>query len=281
MNLLPRICVTLFEDNPNNASTTNGGCSQVVHHLIGLWRNLTTGPDRPLSATLLIGNPWLFHLVSGNLKHTFREQTAMEKLYYFCAIIGGTILACQMLATLMGIGSDHELAETGADHDFELGSDSSVGEQPAAEHVSPEIGLLTFRTCVAAVTFFGFVGMAGHTSGVSTGGTLAMAIGAGAIAMYSVAWAMSRLYRLRAEGTAYIERAIGSAGTVYLPIPAGRQGAGKVLLNIQNRTMEYQAISSDGELLTGTTIIVTGIAGPDTVEVAVAPILEPGDTLSA
>jgi hypothetical protein len=183
------------------------------------------------------------------------------------------------------MGGDHELGELNADHDFGTDGDTSAGDhipvESTGEHVTPSIGLLTFRTCVAAVTFFGLTGMAGSTGGLSTVETLVIAIGSGAIALYSVAWAMSRLYRLRAEGTAYIERSIGSAGTVYLPIPAGGHGAGKVLLNFQNRTMEYQAISSAGELPTGTVVVVTGVAGPDTVEVAPAPVLEPGDALSA
>ena len=76
-----------------------------------------------------------------------------------------------------------------------------------------------------------------------------------------------------ARRTAYTEamadgrRSLGQAGTVYVPIPGARAGTGKVMLNVQNRTMEYQAVTAQQELPTGTNVVVVGILGPDTVEV--------------
>ena len=61
-------------------------------------------------------------------------------------------------------------------------------------------------------------------------------------------------------------------GTVYLRIPAHRAGSGKVTVELRDRTMEYEAITSDDELLTGAKVVVTGVVGPDTVEVEPAPL---------
>jgi hypothetical protein len=72
---------------------------------------------------------------------------------------------------------------------------------------------------------------------------------------------------LRAEGTARIGRALGSPATVYLRIPANRSGAGKIQLNLQNRTMEYEAVTSGDEIPTGAKVTVVGIVASDTVEV--------------
>ena len=66
--------------------------------------------------------------------------------------------------------------------------------------------------------------------------------------------------------------ATGSTGTVYLAIPGERKGAGKVLLTLQNRTVEYQAVTSRGALPTGAPILVVDVVGPDTVDVVPDPI---------
>jgi hypothetical protein len=81
---------------------------------------------------------------------------------------------------------------------------------------------------------------------------------------------MRSLARLQSDGTVRIERAVGRAGTVYLRIPGGRSSAGKIHLMLQNRTVEYQAITTGTELPTGTPVKVVAVVGPDTVEVEAA-----------
>ena len=65
-----------------------------------------------------------------------------------------------------------------------------------------------------------------------------------------------------------MDRAVGKGGTVYLPIPGQKAGTGKVLLNLQNRTVECQAITADKELPTGASVVVVAVISADTVEVA-------------
>ena len=84
----------------------------------------------------------------------------------------------------------------------------------------------------------------------------------------------AELYRLRAEGTARIDRALGHTATVYLSVPGHKSGAGKVHLNLQNRTVECQAVTAQEPLPCGTKVVVVGLAGPDTVEVVLAPSSE-------
>ena len=57
-------------------------------------------------------------------------------------------------------------------------------------------------------------------------------------AMYAVHWMMQSLHRLKSEGTARIEYSVGQLGEVYLRVPGGRTGSGKVTLTLQNRSVE-------------------------------------------
>jgi hypothetical protein len=198
-----------------------------------------------------------------------------ETIYLTCAIAGGTLLVCQVLLGVLGLGhhdtvGDHDV---GADHDAS-GADGHDAHDHHTGHDAQHswlIGLLTFRSIVAAVTFFGLAGLAAtvnfqHEPHVSLGIALAAGVGA----LFGVAYLMRTLHRLKSDGTVRIERAVGHGGTVYLTIPGQKAGVGKVTLSLQNRTVEYQALTAHNQLPTGSKIVVTAVIGPDTVEVAPA-----------
>jgi hypothetical protein len=76
------------------------------------------------------------------------------------------------------------------------------------------------------------------------------------------------MHKLNVDGTVRIERSVGCRGNVYLKVPGTRAGRGKVHVNVLNSTQEYQAVTASAELPTGSPIVVVGVVGPDTVEVA-------------
>lgn len=196
----------------------------------------------------------------------------MEMFFGVCAVLGGTVLLCQFVLTLVGFEGDADIDDFGGQggghstgHD--TSHDGSDGHQHGANWI---FGVLTFRTIVAALTFFGLTGLAGNSAGMSPPATLTIAVLAGLAAMYGVHWMMQGLYRLRSDGTARIERAVGQTGTVYLRVPAKKSGVGKVTVSLQGRTMEYQAMTAHDELPTGNRIVVVDVIGRDTVEVELA-----------
>jgi hypothetical protein len=145
--------------------------------------------------------------------------------------------------------------------------DHEVGHDGA---ISWFISAFTFRSVVAATTFFGLGGMAGSAEGWNPATTFLIALAAGGGALFMVATLMQTLKRLKSEGTVRMERAVGEGGTVYLPIPGGKAGVGKVLLKLQNRTVECQAITAQADLAVGAKIMVVSLVSPDTVEVVSA-----------
>jgi membrane protein implicated in regulation of membrane protease activity len=190
-----------------------------------------------------------------------------EMVYLTCAIVGGTLLVCQFLLGLLGLGDHHDAA---GDHDAG-GHEAHGGHGDHDAHNSWFVGVLTFRSLVAALTFFGLAGLAATVNfNQEPPLSLAIALAAAAGALFGVAYLMRSLHRLKADGTVRIERAVGQSGTVYLTIPAQRAGVGKVTVTLQNRTQEYQAVTPHQQLPTGSKIVVTAVLGPDTVEVVPA-----------
>lgn len=203
----------------------------------------------------------------------------MTWLFLICAVIGGTVLVCQFVLTLVGIGGDHADFSHDVPHDFtgDVGHDVHAGGAHGSEGAGHDahgdhgsswlFGVISFRTLVAAATFFGLVGLAAESAGMALGPQLLLAVAAGIGAMYGVHWIVRTMGRLAEDSTVRVRAALGQEGTVYVPIPASKAQAGKIQLKLQNRLVEYEAVTSSAQrLATGTKVRVIGIAG-STLEV--------------
>lgn len=195
----------------------------------------------------------------------------MTTVFVVCATIGSTILVIQFILTMIGLGGEAMDIDVGgfdADVDFD---GSSAGHDG---HVSSTwlFGVISFRTIIAALAFFGMTGLAGESAGCTPWKTLALAVAAGIGAMYGVYALMRWIASLRTDGTARIGRSIGRQARVYLTIPGQKEGSGKIQMNLQNRTMEYLAMTEGEKLPTGSMVEIVAILSPNTL--MVQPLLD-------
>jgi hypothetical protein len=201
----------------------------------------------------------------------------MTTFFLICAIVGGTVLVCQFVMTVIGLGGHHDFGDGHVEVPHDVGHDfgEDAGHAEADGHDGEDghdnstwfFKIITFRTIVAAVTFFGLTGMAANASGLDPWQTIAAAIGAGAAAMFGVHWLMLQIERLNADGTVRINESVGMTGIVYLKVPGRNAGAGKIQINLQDRTVELQAFTSGEEIPTGANVVVLSVVGPDSVAV--------------
>ena len=217
----------------------------------------------------------------------------MDTVFTLAALIGGTVLVFQFVLMLLGFGDDSgDLAgadgtdvSAGGDIGGDLAGGGIAGDQPTwNEAADADLGhpgaawfyeVLSLRTLSAAVTFFGLAGKTTMAYGYSPLGSFVLATIAGVAAMYIVYWLFKQVYKLQHAGTENIRNAIGAAAVVYVPIPGKRAGAGKVTFRLQNRLVEYQAVTEDeGRLATGEKVVVVAIVNSDTVRVtrATSPV---------
>jgi hypothetical protein len=280
------ICLKCLEKDPLRRYSTAQALADDLH------RYLAGEPiraQRPAGGEVTgRGVPW-GHLVTGVIGITALIVISLvlarvidsRIVYSACAAAGGTLLVCQFLLSAFSFGHSadaaghgfHEMVPHDTDaHDIE-GHDGHSGHDSAHEPRSSWFaGLLTLRTGIAGVAFFGLAGLAGLQGAVEEPYALCLSLAAGSTGMYVVAVLGRSLRRLESEGTTRIERAVGQRGTVYVTIPGAKAGAGKIHLNLQNRTVEYQAVTAKQELTTGTPIVVVAVVGSDTVEVQAAGV---------
>jgi hypothetical protein len=184
----------------------------------------------------------------------------MTTFFVVCAALGGGVLVVQLFLGLLGV------VDAGGDMDAGGGHDGGHG------HIAAEgLDLLSVRALSAGVAFFGLGGLTGLATPLGLVAAIPLALIAGTAAMFGTAVAMRWMLGFDDDGTVSIHGAVGATGTVYLTIPGERKGSGKVMLTLQNRIVEYQAVTSDAPLPTGAPIMVVDVVGPDTVHVVADP----------
>ncbi len=186
----------------------------------------------------------------------------MLTLYAVCAVAGGVILVIQLALTLWGVDFSEDV------HDGGGGMDDVADDHHFDAHDSTwHFRLVSFRSLIAAITFFGLGGGLGASAGLNSFSAFMLALSAGVVAMVIVAWMFHLFLSLKEEGNVRIENALGQSATVYLRIPGKRGGVGKVSVAVQQRIMEYEALTDEEEIPTGSPVTITGIINDHTVEV--------------
>ncbi len=203
----------------------------------------------------------------------------MESLYLVCAVAGGTILVVQTILLMIGGASDsaddghfdvgHDVAGHDVPHDAGAGAGHEHDASAASDaHEAAYLKVLSFKTLVAFVTFFGLSGLACRRAGMDHLPTLFVAFAAGAVALYLVAYLMTSLSRLQSRGNVSLSNAVGAIGKVYLRVPGERSGTGKVHVVVQGRLVECRAITAGPEIPTGAQARVVSVVDSNTLEVA-------------
>lgn len=182
----------------------------------------------------------------------------MEQLYIGCAVIGGTLLVLQFIMMALGL-FDHDVDADGVD-------DIVVEHDPSAAFFK----MLSLKTIVSFMTFFGLTGMATSKSELPAPVPLVIAVAAGCLAFFVVAWLMAAMAKLQSRGNVNLRNAIGSTARVYLRIPGGNGGRGKVTVSVQGRSVEAKAFTNGEELPTGSTVQIVDVPSSDIVEVVAA-----------
>lgn len=200
----------------------------------------------------------------------------LDIMYMIAATIGGTIMVCQFLLSVLGLGehgsdvSHGDMSHGDVSHGDVAHDHSGAADDDSSLHPNSTwlFGVLTFRTLVAGATFFGLAGKAALAAEWSEPLSVVTAAAVGFGAMYAVYWLMRLISRTTSSGNERIKNAIGRPATVYVAIPSANQGVGKIQLSMQNRIVEFQAVTSeDTQLRSGEAVEVVRVINNDTVEV--------------
>ena len=175
------------------------------------------------------------------------------KTLWGIAIFTSLVFIVQSIMTFVGMDSNAD-----ADFDGDMTIDSDGGGIP--------FQLFTFRNFI---NFFLGFSWAGITFRPMIANNLLLIIASAVVGVILVALVMYMflwLTRMQQSGNIDINKsAVGCRGNVYLPIPAGRAGEGKVQIGIQGAVREFDAMTDGGELSSGVPIKVVAVLNSRTL----------------
>ncbi len=174
-----------------------------------------------------------------------------EQIFALIAIPSTLVLLIQTLLMLFGI-------EDGVDTDLDLDGDG-IPDLDVSPDDFGSLHVFSIRGIAGMLCIGGWSGLVMYQAGWSLWLTVLLSVVFGVITLLLLGYVMYGVSRLQSSGNVDIKTAVGKTGTVYIPIPAGRSGQGKVNVTLNETFMELEAVTqADRRLRTGETVRVTG-----------------------
>jgi len=171
----------------------------------------------------------------------FRELTGLEQVFWGMSLIFSVLFVIQFVFSLFGFDFDGEVEGDIALGDGDIGTDFS---------------LLSLRSVIAFFTFFSWTGVLMIKNGASLAAILVGSSFSGLLAFGIVAYLLYLFTKFNQSGTVDMEQALFQKGEVYLTVPGGKEGMGKVQIQLGQNLKELRAITEGGPLPTGSKIRV-------------------------
>ena len=170
------------------------------------------------------------------------------------AIVASAVFIIQSIMTFVGMDS-----ETNFDGDF----DGDMSADGAGE--STPFQLFTFRNLINFMLGFSWTAIALRASTESTSLMLVGGVVVGVLLVCAVMYLFKWMSSMQQSGTIEPEALVGCKGSVYLTIPAGRTGEGKVQITVRSAIREYNAMTDGDRLPNEAPIRVVAVLNGHTV----------------
>ncbi len=194
----------------------------------------------------------------------WNHLTVFQQIFYCVAIPSSVILLIQTVLAIIGVGGGEHM-DMHADAHADIHADAHADD--VSDHVQDVAGMqdfrfFTIRGIFAFLVIFGWVGVAMLAGGADIALTFIVAIVCGFAAMVLIALLLSGINRMQESGNINYDKAVGKKAEVYLLIPPGRSGKGKIMVQLQESLVEADAVTDDKKTIkTGAQVEVCGVTG--------------------
>lgn len=165
-----------------------------------------------------------------------------EKIYWTIAIAASAIFVVQTILTFIGIEMHG---------DIDIPHDTTLDAGGFAS-------LFSVRSFINFMVGFGWAGVTFMQNISSVWVVLLLSVAVGLLFAYMYVFLLKRLRGLEANGAISAADTIGQRASVYLRIPAGCEGKGKVQVTVNNSLREFDAMTRGEGIPTGAQVTVVG-----------------------
>lgn len=170
----------------------------------------------------------------------------IEKFFWAIALFFSILFVIQTILSFVG-GAEDDGAF--GDTDEYIDGDGGIDFQ-----------FFTIKNFITFFTVFGWVGLGCLKGGLPLWQVIIWSILSGVAIVLIMFYLFSRMAKLRSSGTLQIQNALQKQAEIYLTIPAGRGGYGKVHIHVQGSLRELRALTDDPiDIPTGSLVTVVGI----------------------
>lgn len=181
---------------------------------------------------------------------SWESMALLEKIYWCFAIPFSIVFIIQVILTVFG--SDLHGIEADGDVDATIEHDQGIDFQ-----------FLSLKNIIAFFTIFGWTGIICVDLGVAPWATVLISTLCGLTMMFIMASIMYLMGKLTENGTFQMKSAIGKIGTVYLSIPAKRNGMGQIQINVQGFRTIDAITDHEEDISTGAIVEVIDVINND------------------
>jgi hypothetical protein len=180
----------------------------------------------------------------------FSNMDSAERIYWYIAIASSLIFIIQTILSFVGSDTDME-----GDLDFEADSSSF--------HLS---SIFSFRNLINFLLGFGWTGVAFYNTIENKMLLNILALGIGILFIAIFFMIMKVMMRLAENNAFDINETVGKTADVYLTVPAGKSGKGKVLVSVRGSVHELSAMTKmPMEIKSGQVVRITSVIDSNTL----------------
>lgn len=177
------------------------------------------------------------------------------RIYWGIAIAASVVFLIQMVLTFIGIG------DTDSDFDTDIAGDANGDTMDAGGALS----LFSVRNAVNFLLGLGWGGVcfSGAVKNPLLLSIVALLCGCLFVGVFMLMW--GQLRKIQTNGNFHIEKCVGLTCSVYLRIPARREGVGKVQLSYHGSVLEIDAMTEGEHLKSGSRVRITEVIDSHTL----------------
>jgi len=186
-------------------------------------------------------------------------MSGLEKVYWMLAIPATVLFLLMAVLSFTGMAGGELASDMHVDIPHGM-SASHDGAAVAGGHGFLEaFQLFSFRNLVVFFMMFAWTGIAMIRSNAPLPLALVVSLLVGVLFMFLVAFMFYAIARMVHSGNVSMDSAVGSTGTVYIGIPGGDAGFGKVNVTVEGKVIEYKAVTKGEKIPTGVPVKVTAL----------------------
>lgn len=170
------------------------------------------------------------------------------RVFWFVAIPTSLIFIIQTIITFMGVD-----ASDGIDADFD--GDLTGAEAP--------FQIFSLRNLINFLLGFSWAGISFFESISNKSLLILLAFLVGIVFLFAFFLIIKQIQKLAEDNSFKMISTLNKTAEVYLPIPAQKQGKGKILISINGSVHELDAMTEGEKIPSGTTVKVTKIINED------------------